>query len=132
MRAAAPVHRRGLCGAAGGTNTTPTCIALHSVPFPAITVAVDSVFWRRWLWPEGEVFWFNSVQNQSHKWGTQPWHWYFTSALPRSMLGAAILFPAGLITRVRRAVWPRRVSKPAGFGVVRCPSRADHRVPWWC
>lgn len=34
----------------------------------AITVLIDSWFWQRWLWPEGEVLWFNTAQNRFAIW----------------------------------------------------------------
>ena len=50
------------------------------------TVLFDSWFWKRWLWPEFEVWYFNTILNQSHRWGTKPFHYYFTRLIPRAFL----------------------------------------------
>jgi alpha-1,6-mannosyltransferase len=53
----------------------------------AITIPVDSFFWQEpFLWPELAAFKFNVVAGQASAWGTHPWHYYFTNALPRLLL----------------------------------------------
>jgi alpha-1,6-mannosyltransferase len=58
----------------------------------ALSIPIDTFFWRSPtpLWPELSAFLSNVFPSDAElgasAWGTSPWHWYLTSALPRLLL----------------------------------------------
>ena len=62
-----------------------------------LTVSIDTFFWQSStpIWPELSAFLANVFPAGdslgASAWGTSPWHWYFTSALPRLLLSPAAL-----------------------------------------
>ncbi|AEO66114.1 glycosyltransferase family 22 protein, partial [Thermothielavioides terrestris NRRL 8126] len=70
-------------------------LSLERVIFPfatsfltalATSIPIDSYFWQRPLWPELWGFYYNVVQGAASNWGVSPWHYYFSSALPRLLV----------------------------------------------
>ena len=98
---------------------------LSAAAAAAVSVLVDSYFWRRRVYPEWEAFRFNAIANRSHEWGTAPWHWYWTSALPRALLFIPTyvpLLPIALLgwTEARQLALPY-------LGYVACMSALPHK-----
>lgn len=62
-----------------------------------MTIPMDSLLWQRMVWPEFEVWWFNSIDNRSSEWGVMPFYWYFANALPKGMLLTLFLVPLAFL-----------------------------------
>ena len=86
--------------------------ALASAPSILLTVALDSYFWRRWVWPELTVLLYNNpVEGRYDQWGASPPAWYLTSALPRGLMATLVLVPLGLLHTVPGVETVRRMWK---------------------
>merc|ERR1712130_884382 len=68
----------------------------------------DSVMWSSpGMWAEGVVFYYNAVLGKSVNWGTSPFHWYFTQAIPKVLLFTITFIPFSLPDyRVNRLLRP--------------------------
>ena len=49
------------------------------------------------------MLFFNTVENKSHLWGVEAWHFYFSSALPRAMGPAIARLPIGCLALAQPA-----------------------------
>lgn len=64
-----------------------------------ISVPVDSYFWQKPIWPELWGFYYNAILGSSSNWGVSPWHWYFTSALPRLLMNPLVFVSLAVALR---------------------------------
>ncbi|KAI2615608.1 glycosyltransferase family 22 protein [Hypoxylon sp. NC1633] len=86
----------------------PTFLVFFTVSL-LLTIPIDSYFWQKPLWPELWGFYYNAILGSSSEWGVSPWHYYFTSAIPKILtnpLSTAVLVPY--------ALWNAGTRKQAG------------------
>jgi alpha-1,6-mannosyltransferase len=66
-----------------------------------LTVSVDSHFWQQTpIWPEWSSFYYNTILGKASDWGTSPWHFYFTSAIPKLLmnpLSSMVFIPLAML-----------------------------------
>ena len=82
----------------------------------ALTVSIDSLIYGRLIWPEFQVFYYNTVLNMSHNWGVDPWHTYFVRVLP---LNVTISYPLAIF-----AIFYKRKESLVDFKVLELISPA--------
>jgi hypothetical protein len=77
---------------------------------PAYILPYFSTF--RPFWPELQVLLFNTVTDRSSsEWGVSPWHWYFSSALPRLLLTGFFIFPLAYFSPLPIPISPSKSQK---------------------
>ncbi|KAI0175976.1 glycosyltransferase family 22 protein [Hypoxylon sp. FL1284] len=64
------------------------------------TIPIDSYFWQKPVWPELWGFYYNAILGSSSEWGVSPWHYYFTSAIPKILTN-----PLSTIALVPYSLW---------------------------
>ncbi|EAQ92808.1 hypothetical protein CHGG_01043 [Chaetomium globosum CBS 148.51] len=100
-----------------------------------ISLPIDTYFWQHRgplpLWPELTGFLYNVIHGGASAWGTAPWHWYFTSALPRLLLNPAtplLLLPLALThPALRRAARPLTLPTTLFIAIYSCQPHKETR-----
>ncbi|RKP17299.1 hypothetical protein ROZALSC1DRAFT_24344, partial [Rozella allomycis CSF55] len=69
---------------------------LYSILFIGCSVMVDSFYWRQFSWAEFDGIMFNIVKNKSSDYGTEPYYWYWLTAIPKVLHVSMIPFVIGL------------------------------------
>ncbi|KAI2633730.1 glycosyltransferase family 22 protein [Hypomontagnella submonticulosa] len=87
----------------------PTFLVFFTISL-SLSIPIDSYFWQKPLWPELWGFYYNAVLGSSSEWGVSPWHYYFTSAIPKILtnpLSTTVLIPYALCnTGTRKQTLP--------------------------
>ncbi|KPI36200.1 putative Dol-P-Man:Man(7)GlcNAc(2)-PP-Dol alpha-1,6-mannosyltransferase [Cyphellophora attinorum] len=115
----------GLLALLPSTSLARAISTVRSVLLPAVltatvaglllTVSIDTFMWQtsRFVWPEAAAFLSNVFpppgSQGASAWGTSPWHWYLTSAIPRlTPTPALLLLPisAVLVPTLRQTLLP--------------------------
>jgi len=75
----------------------------------AISLPIDSYFWQHFpTWPELSGFFYNAINGKATDWGISPFHFYFSSALPRLLFN-----PLTYYVCIPLAITIRPLRKPA-------------------
>jgi alpha-1,6-mannosyltransferase len=86
---------------------------ISSVLGVVLTVAIDSLFWGKLLWPELSVALYNNPSDSRfNSWGISPWHYYFSNFLPRALL---VAFPLAILAIFRAFPTPSTLRTAGSF-----------------
>eukprot|EP01126_Amoeba_proteus_P066772 TRINITY_DN9729_c0_g1_i1.p1 TRINITY_DN9729_c0_g1~~TRINITY_DN9729_c0_g1_i1.p1 ORF type:complete len:442 (-),score=58.75 TRINITY_DN9729_c0_g1_i1:178-1503(-) len=63
-----------------------------------VSVLIDSLWYAKFVIVQSNFLQFNVVSGGANQYGTHPWHWYFSQALPIQLGPYLPIFVAGILT----------------------------------